>query len=145
MDNYTTKGAIVTPKATIHVTYSASVLTSAAIRKRVKELLDEQEVAFTIETEQFIQAIGEAATNAYRHGCLCDSEKEILLDAEFADSILTVDISDPGEGFDVSTPYRIDESLNICASGRFFMDNFSDLVEYFRRDGFHVCRLMKKL
>jgi anti-sigma regulatory factor (Ser/Thr protein kinase) len=111
--DYTTNGVVVTPQATVHVSYSASAETSAAIRRRIKKLLDEHCIPLDVEIEQFIQAIGEAATNAYLHGCRNVVDKKVILNAWLIDSTLTVEISDPGEGFDTSMPYRYDTEVSV--------------------------------
>lgn len=132
----------------LEVSYSGSPCTAKAARIRLRQALADWGLPFTISYEDLMSAVGEAVSNAWRHGCSCGSGT-IKLTATYNpdDRHITVEISDPGPGFDTSKPFRTEYigGRYICASGRFIMSKSVDNVSYERRGQWWVCRLEKTL
>lgn len=127
----------------------ASVHSEAAARRWLKRTITEDwRLPYTIACEDLDSALGEAVSNAWRHGCR-DGNNQVRVCAAFNPETSTVvlDVSDQGPGFDVTTPLRMEciGDGEYCASGRFFMQKGCDSVSYERRGIWFVCTLTKRL
>ena len=131
----------------LDLTITGSPIASSAVRKRLRQVLTEDwNLSFTVPIEELLIAVGESVTNAFRHGC--DSlPRPIKVNATYdpSSSSITVEISDTGKGFDINQPFRVEPFKDLCCCGRYIMSQAADIVEYLRRDGWFVCRLIKRI
>jgi anti-sigma regulatory factor (Ser/Thr protein kinase) len=91
-------------------------------------------------------AVGEAASNAVRHGCACNEELKVGVECSTDGETLVVEISDPGPGFaphDVPTP--VPGELREGGMGIHFMRLTMDEVRYIFDDRGTTVRLRKRL
>ncbi|MCQ2973678.1 MAG: ATP-binding protein [Bacteroidales bacterium] len=75
----------------------------------------------------------EACTNAIIHGNKSDSTKKVSLDFELEDKVLTLIISDEGEGFDytnIPDPTSKENIEKINGRGIFLIQQLSDSTEF---------------
>jgi serine/threonine-protein kinase RsbW len=115
------------------------------IRSRVTDLL----VASVPLTEDCLDnirlAVGEAASNAVRHGCRNNDELKVSVECCTDGETLVVEISDPGPGFDLdSVPTPSGTVPQEGGMGIHFMRLMMDEVLYTFEKGTHV-RLVKRL
>jgi serine/threonine-protein kinase RsbW len=114
------------------------------IRARVSEMLESLSPEGTL-LDAVNLAVGEAASNAVRHGCREDEAKKVRVQSATDGYTLVVEITDPGPGFD---PQRIPSpelgELREGGMGIYFMRLTMDEVTYSFEDGTKV-RLVKHL
>ena len=123
-----------------------SPLASKVARKRLRQALEEWGLPFTIPCEELLIAVGEAASNAFRHGCnSLPKPIRVLASYDPTSNSIAVEISDTGPGFDTSKPLRVEPFADLFCCGRFIMAKCVDQVSYDTRDGWFVCRLIKIL
>jgi anti-anti-sigma factor len=90
-------------------------------------------------------AVGEAASNAVRHGCREDEQKKVRVQSATDGYALVVEISDPGPGFDPDlVPSPEVGELREGGMGIYFMRLTMDEVTY-TFDGGTKVRLVKHL
>ena len=80
-------------------------------------------------------ALREAVANAVRHGNQNDPTREVRVDYEIVDSVVTIRVEDDGDGFDPSDiPDPTDPANLLRPSGRgiFYMRQFMNHVEFGR-------------
>lgn len=114
------------------------------IRLRVVEMLESLSPTGTL-VDAVNLAVGEAASNAVRHGCREDERKKVRVQSATDGHTLVIEISDPGPGFDpdeIPSP-EIGE-LREGGMGIYFMRLTMDEVTYSFEDGTKV-RLVKHL
>jgi len=83
-------------------------------------------------------AVREAVINAIKHGNKCDHHKRVDIQYAMNTESLTVDVTDQGDGFDLSSvPNPLDPENLLKPTGRgiFYMKAFMDKVEYSTRPG----------
>ncbi len=133
----------------IKISISAIPEAAKFVRKRLRQVLTEDwGLPFNIPLEDLIMAVGEGVSNAYRHGCSSPLDTiKIRISCDADKQLVTVEISDPGKGFDISKPLRIEriQGKDYFASGRFIMSKCCDSVSYEHRDNCFVCILKKCL
>jgi anti-sigma regulatory factor (Ser/Thr protein kinase) len=91
-------------------------------------------------------AVGEAASNAVRHGCACNEDLKVGVECSTDGEILVIEIRDPGPGFnpdDVPTP--LVGELREGGMGIHFMRLTMDEVTYRFDDRGTTVRLRKRL
>jgi serine/threonine-protein kinase RsbW len=114
------------------------------IRLRVSEMLESLSPDGTL-LDAVNLAVGEAASNAVRHGCREDERKKVRVQSATDGHTLVIEISDPGPGFD---PDRIPSpepgELREGGMGIYFMRLTMDEVTYSFDEGTKV-RLVKHL
>jgi serine/threonine-protein kinase RsbW len=114
------------------------------IRLRVSEMLESLSPDSTL-LDAVNLAVGEAASNAVRHGCREDERKKVRVQSATDGHILVVEICDPGPGFDpdqIPSP-QLGE-LREGGMGIYFMRLTMDEVTYSFEEGTRV-RLVKHL
>jgi len=114
------------------------------IRNRVSEMLESLAPDATV-LDAVNLAVGEAASNAVRHGCREDEAKKIRVQSATDGYTLVVEITDPGPGFDpteIPSPELGD--LREGGMGIYFMRLTMDEVNY-SFDGGTKVRLVKHL
>lgn len=90
-------------------------------------------------------AVGEAASNAFRHGCGGNEAQKVRVTASTDGETLVVEITDPGPGFDPdAVPIPDPTELREGGMGIRFMKLTMDEVTY-RFDGGTTVRLVKRL
>jgi anti-anti-sigma factor len=90
-------------------------------------------------------AVGEAAANAFRHGCRGDERAKVKVTASTDGETLVVEITDPGPGFDPdAVPVHDPSELHEGGLGIQFMRLTMDEVAY-RFDEGTTVRLVKRL
>jgi serine/threonine-protein kinase RsbW len=90
-------------------------------------------------------AVGEAASNAVRHGCRGNEELKVGVECSTDGRSLVVEIRDPGSGFDPeAVPAPFEGELREGGMGIHFMRLMMDEVAYDFGEGTKV-RLMKRL
>lgn len=114
------------------------------IRKRVSEMLESM-----APDEQLLEAVrlavGEAASNAVRHGCRGDERLLVRVQSATDGDTLVVEISDPGPGFNPDeVPCPEVGELREGGMGIYFMRLTMDHVTYSFEGGTTV-RLVKRL
>jgi len=117
----------------------------ADIRHRIAEV-GRSMPFITEEIEDIKLAVGEAAANAFRYGCPAGAADSIHVRCVGDDRALTVEISDPGPGFDpecVAVPKP--GSLVTGGRGIFFMRLMMDRVDFVRLDPGMLVRLVKRV
>ena len=80
-------------------------------------------------------ALRDAVANAVRHGNQNDPTREVRVDYEIVDSVVTIRVEDDGDGFDPSDiPDPTDPANLLRPSGRgiFYMRQFMNHVEFGR-------------
>jgi len=116
----------------------------ARIRDRVAEIA--RFMPFTSqEVDDLKLAIGEAASNAFRHGCRNKEDDTIVVHCVADGQTLTIEITDPGPGFDYDDlrPPVIEE-IRDGGMGIHFMKLLMDAVEFrLGAEGFTV-RMVKR-
>ena len=117
----------------------------ADIRHRIAEVA--RSMPFDLEEVEDIKlAVGEAAANAYRYGCPRGAEDSIYVRCVGDYSGLTIEISDPGPGFDPDSVAQPPVgSLTTGGRGIFFMRLTMDKVHFERLDPGMLVRLVKFL
>jgi serine/threonine-protein kinase RsbW len=114
------------------------------IRLRVSEMLESLSPHGTL-LDAVNLAVGEAASNAVRHGCREDERKKVRVQSATDGHTLVIEISDPGPGFD---PDQIPSpelgELREGGMGIYFMRLTMDEVTYSFDEGTKV-RLVKHL
>lgn len=117
----------------------------ADIRHRIAEVA--RSMPFDVEEVEDIKlAVGEAAANAYRYGCPRGPEDSIHVRCVGDYSGLTIEISDPGPGFDPDlVAHPPVGSLITGGRGIFFMRLTMDKVHFERLDPGMLVRLVKLL
>jgi serine/threonine-protein kinase RsbW len=114
------------------------------VRLRVSEMLESLSPDSTL-LDAVNLAVGEAASNAVRHGCREDERKKVRVQSATDGHTLVVEICDPGPGFD---PDRIPSpepgELREGGMGIYFMRLTMDEVTYSFEEGTRV-RLVKHL
>jgi len=131
----------------LHVRFDSSIKSSSIARSRLKSFITEKcGIPLSDDVHELLTAVGEAVSNAWRHGCGC-GQGNIFIDAIYERELklITVEISDPGSGFDITMPFRPGPIEGVCACGRFLMQEFTDSVAYDRRGDHFVCILTKTL
>lgn len=120
----------------------ASPHAAAFARQRVAEVVRSLPFSLT-DAADIIIAVGEAITNAIRHGCACDCAMSIVVKCVAGPSRLAVDITDPGAGFDpTSIPRPSPQSIVDGGMGIYIMRELMDEVSFFF-DGVTTARLVK--
>ena len=77
----------------------ASPLANRLARQRVADVV--RSLPFSLgDAADILIAVGEAMVNAIRHGCACDSTMNVSVKCVAGPSRLSIDIMDPGDGFD---------------------------------------------
>ena len=104
---------------------------SAAIaRKRISDAIELLSVC-AADKQDIILAVGEAITNAIRHGCGCDPSLEVCVKCNAGPDRVVVCIVDPGKGFDPgSVPPPETASMVGGGMGIYIMRELMDKVEY---------------
>jgi serine/threonine-protein kinase RsbW len=114
------------------------------IRMRVSEMLESLSPDGTL-LDAVNLAVGEAASNAVRHGCREDERKKVRVQSATDGRTLVIEITDPGPGFD---PDQIPDpelgELREGGMGIYFMRLSMDEVTYSFDEGTKV-RLVKHL
>jgi serine/threonine-protein kinase RsbW len=80
-------------------------------------------------------ALREAVANAIRHGNQNDPTREVRIDFEIVDSVVTIRVEDEGDGFDpTGIPDPTDPANLLRPSGRgiFYMRQFMSQVDFGR-------------
>jgi anti-anti-sigma factor len=114
------------------------------IRLRVSEMLESLSPDGTL-LDAVNLAVGEAASNAVRHGCREDERKKVRVQSATDGHTLVVEISDPGPGFDLDQiPNPELGELREGGMGIYFMRLTMDEVTYSFDEGTKV-RLVKHL
>lgn len=78
--------------------FSAQPEAASVARNRVAQVVRLLPLS-PAEVQDILFAVGEAVTNAIKHGCKCNPEKRITVKCVAGSSRLAIDISDPGPGF----------------------------------------------
>lgn len=152
VDLVETKAHTPTRKPSVGCTYrriSLKVPTSVdhgrQIRRRVMELAEN--MPFTNEALEDIKlAVGEAVTNAIRHGNWQDAEARIEVNATADDRALTVEITNPSEPFDHSSrPLPAPDNLQEGGLGIHFMHSCMDSVNFLFTKGKATVKMVKHL
>ena len=126
---------------------TASCVSSKVVREWLRRVIEEDfGLSFGFAAEDIILATGEAVSNSFIHGCR-SLPKPIRINVTYDpdNHSITIEIADPGPGFDTSKPLRVEPYKDICCCGRFIIKQCVDRVSYDRRDGWFVCRLLKIL
>jgi len=114
------------------------------IRLRVAEMLESLSPDGTV-VDAVNLAVGEAASNAVRHGCREDAQKKVRVQSATDGHTLVIEISDPGPGFDPNQiPSPEMGELREGGMGIYFMRLTMDEVTYSFDEGTKV-RLVKHL
>jgi serine/threonine-protein kinase RsbW len=114
------------------------------IRLRVSEMLESLSPDGTL-LDAVNLAVGEAASNAVRHGCREDERKKVRVQSATDGHTLVIEISDPGPGFDPDEiPSPELGELREGGMGIYFMRLTMDEVTYSFDEGTKV-RLVKHL
>jgi serine/threonine-protein kinase RsbW len=126
-------------------TIPARVTLVSHIRTRVSEMLEsmapDEELLDAVRL-----AVGEAASNAVRHGCRGDEQLKVRVQSATDGETLVVEISDPGPGFDPDqVPSPEVGELREGGMGIYFMRLTMDEVTYSFDDGGTTVRLIKRL
>lgn len=83
------------------------------------------------EVQDLLFAVGEAITNAIKHGCKCNPEKKISVKCVAGPCRIAIDISDPGVGFNPdAVPDPSPDSLKEGGMGIYIMREIMDEVCY---------------
>jgi serine/threonine-protein kinase RsbW len=91
-------------------------------------------------------AVGEAASNAVRHGCSGNEEMKVSVQCSTDGETVVVEISDPGPGFDpAEVPTPVAGELREGGMGIHFMRLTMDGVSYRFDEHGTTVRLLKKL
>jgi anti-anti-sigma factor len=115
------------------------------IRTRVTELLEASVPLAEDCLDNIRLAVGEAASNAVRHGCRNNEELKVACECSTDGETLVVEITDPGPGFDLaSVPTPSGADLQEGGMGIHFMRLMMDEVLYTFENGTRV-RLVKRL
>jgi len=98
-----------------------------------------------VETYDILTAVGEALTNAIRHGCGCDAERRVFVRCVAMPFRLVIDITDQGCGFcPEAVPDPVPNSLLEGGMGIYMMRHLMDEVS-FDFTGCTKVRLVKKM
>lgn len=117
--------------------------------RKVEKFVDEISAACELNSEMYgnlLIAVLEGANNAIVHGNKLREELPVTLEADFDGSILTVSITDCGNGFDynnVPDPTAPENIENVSGRGIFLMRKLSDGTEFFD-NGTRVVLTFKK-
>ena len=117
---------------------------AAVARSRVADIVRSLPMGLNEEQDVLI-AVGEALTNAIKHGCGCDPAKHISVRCVAGPMRLAIDVSDLGPGFDpesVGAPSP--DSLKEGGMGIHMMRQIMDDVS-FTFDGGTTVRLVKRI
>lgn len=83
------------------------------------------------ESMDILIAVGEALTNAIKHGCGCCPDKQVSIRCVAGPSHLSIDVADPGPGFDPEeVPTPMPGSLVGGGMGIYMMRELMDEVSY---------------
>jgi hypothetical protein len=134
-----------TSSRTAGLNLCATPVASTSARKWLyRTILEDFCLPWSIACEDLTMALHEAVTNACRHGNRMTGIVRIRADYCPATGLVQIDVADTGDGFDTSTPARV-EPGGYCCCGRFQIRKCTDHHEYFFRDGWHICRIVKRL
>lgn len=113
-------------------------------RKRIIEVLES--IPLTDECkEDILLSVGEALSNAIRHGCKCDQKSKFSMKCIAGPQKIVIEISDPGHGFDPdAVPEPVLESVVGGGLGIYIMRGLMDEVTYDFSKGTKI-RLAKNL
>ena len=78
-------------------------------------------------------SVTEAVTNAIIHGNKSDPNKIVEIESNFNDNILTISVSDEGDGFDFTNlpdPTSVENIEKINGRGIFLIKNLSDKIDF---------------
>jgi len=126
-------------------TIPARVHLVSHIRKRVSAMLESLNPDDEL-LEGVRLAVGEAASNAVRHGCRGDEQMKVRVESATDGQTLVVRISDPGPGFDPNEiPQPEVGELREGGMGIYFMRLTMDEVTYTFDENGTTVRLVKHL
>jgi serine/threonine-protein kinase RsbW len=126
-------------------TIPARVHLVSHIRKRVSAMLESLNPDDEL-LEAVRLAVGEAASNAVRHGCRGDEAMRVRVESATDGRTLVVQISDPGPGFDPDEiPQPEAGELREGGMGIYFMRLTMDEVTYSFEEGGTTVRMVKHL
>ena len=138
---------MVSKSLTVRLSLSGTHLASRAARNRLRQALIVDWCLPEAESEDLISAVGEAVTNAYRHGCR-ERPGPIIVLARLDPPTRTVAVmvSDPGPGFDPTKPFRTEyiDGQWLQASGRLIMSKCTDSVCYYKTPPWFTCKMTKR-
>ncbi|MEN6521463.1 MAG: ATP-binding protein [Armatimonadota bacterium] len=144
MDN--TEYGLPAGQSQVDFRFNATAQAAAQIRRQFKHILDTWCPDCGAAGNELLLAVGEAVSNACRHGC--DGKPlpvhlSVSWDANTRE--VTVEVCDPGSGFDYPLFIRRTHSDKDYSCGLFLMVNSADSVSYERRDNSFVCTIKKRL
>ncbi|MEN6371545.1 MAG: ATP-binding protein [Armatimonadota bacterium] len=126
--------------------FKATAEAAAQARRQFRHILDNWCPNCSATRDELLLAVGEAISNACRHGC-GGKPLPIHVSASWdaKDREVTVEVHDPGSGFDYPLFMRRTHADEDYSCGLFLMVNSADSVSYERRDNSFVCTIKKRL
>lgn len=97
-----------------------------------------------------VLAVDEVCANRMIHSNSCDPAETLEVKVSSDADYLTVEIIDKGEGFNLAS-YQVPEIQDIISRrkqggiGLILVSKIMDLIQFEKRENFHVCRLSKSL
>ena len=108
--------------------------------RKVEKFVDELSATCKLNSELYgniLIATLEAANNAIVHGNKLNESLDVVLNATFADNVLSIVVEDKGPGFDykhIPDPTAPENIENVSGRGVFLMEKLSDKID-FRNNG----------
>jgi anti-sigma regulatory factor (Ser/Thr protein kinase) len=145
MSKVNTQYEVSAEEPSVDLKFTATAHSAAFARKHLRQILKKWHPGCSIAGEELLLAIGEAISNAWRHGCNgkpLSIRLTVSWNAETKE--VTATVYDPGPGFDYSPPVQPSFKENLSC-GLFLMSSIADSISYEHQDEWFVCRMVKRL
>ncbi len=120
------------PQKDNSVTLNSDINEISKVEGLVSEIFDRYHINHELYGNVLI-ALTEAANNAIMHGNMYDADKKVVINYNWAEPVLNIQVSDEGRGFDYNSlpdptePEYIDKP---CGRGVFLIKRLADKVDF---------------